>query len=184
MDSQQIRNRLLRLIKEKALFCQPITLSSGKKSSYYVDGKQVTLSGEGAWLVAKAVLDVIKNDAIEAIGGPMIGADPIVGALVCLSHLHQSPLRGFIVRREPKKHGMQQYIEGPPLEKGTRVAIIDDVITTGESVLRAAQAAQELGCKVVKVIVLVDRLEGAGERLKQHGLSFAPIFTRDDLGVS
>lgn len=102
MDLNATKSRLLELIKEKALFYQPIELTSGKKSKYYVDGKQITLSDEGAWLVAKAVLDLIKDDNIEAIGGPTIGADPILGAVVSLSHLSGSPIKGFIVRKESK----------------------------------------------------------------------------------
>ncbi len=184
MDLNAIKSRLLELIKEKALFYQPIELTSGKKSKYYVDGKQITLSGEGAWLVAKAVLDLIKDDNIEAIGGPTIGADPILGAIVSLSHLSGSPIKGFIVRKESKKHGLQKYIEGPFLEKGMRVVIIDDVVTTGGSLLKAAKAAQELGCEVVKIIVLVDRLEGAIQKLEQHEFKLISLFTRDDLDIS
>lgn len=178
------RNHLLQLIREKALFCQWIKLTSGRKSSYYIDGKQITLSGEGVYLVAKIVLDLIKDDNIKAIGGPTVGADPILGAIVCLSHLNRYPLQAFIVRKESKKHGMQRYIEGPPLEKDTEVAIIDDVVTTGGSVLKAAEAAVEFGCRVVRVIALVDRLEGARERLEKNGFRLTSLFTRDDLGIS
>lgn len=184
MDLNTTKSHLLQLIKEKALFYQPIELSSGKKSKYYVDGKQITLSGEGAYLVAKVVLDLIKDDKIEAIGGPTIGADPILGAVISLSHLAGSPIKGFIVRKESKKHGLQKYIEGPFLKKGMRVVIIDDVITTGGSILRAAKAAQELGCEIVKVITLVDRLEGANQRLEQYKFKLISVFTRDDLDIS
>lgn len=181
MTLHQIKKRLLKLIKEKALFYQPVKLSSGKKSNYYVDAKQVTLSGEGAYLVARLVLDLIKKDNVEAIGGPTIGADPIAGAVIYLSYLNKTPLQGFIVRKDLKKHGMQRYIEGPPLKKDSRVVIIDDVITTGESTLRAAQAVEKMGCQVVRIITLVDRLEGGRELLEEHGFKLTPIFTRDDL---
>jgi len=184
MNSNIAKDKLLKLIKKKALFYQSVELTSGKKSNYYIDGKQITLLPEGAYLIAKVVFDLIKDDNIEAIGGPTIGADPILGAIICLGHSNKLPIQAFIVRKEPKKHGMQRYIEGPPLKKGARVAIIDDVVTTGESVLRAARAAADVGCEVVRVIALVDRLEGAGERLKQFGFMLTPIFTRDDLGVS
>ncbi|RLE10421.1 orotate phosphoribosyltransferase [Candidatus Aerophobetes bacterium] len=181
MSLKEEKNSLLQLIKEKALFCQPVKLSSSKKSSYYVDGRQITLSAKGAYLVAKLIFPMIKDDNIQAIGGPTLGADPILGAVICWSHLENFPLEGFIVRKEPKKHGMQRYIEGPALKKGTRVAIIDDVVTTGESVLRSARAVEELGCRVVRIICLVDRLEGAGERLKKYGYKLTPLFTRNDL---
>jgi len=173
MSLKEEKSSLLQLIKEKALFCQPVKLSSGKKSSYYVDGRQITLSAKGAYLVAKLIFPMIKDDNL--------GADPILGAVICWSHLENFPLQGFIVRKEPKKHGMQRYIEGPALKKGTRVAIIDDVVTTGESVLRSARAVEELGCRVVRIICLVDRLEGAGERLKKYGYKLTPLFTRNDL---
>lgn len=184
MDSKTAKSRLLQLIKEKALFRKSVKLTSGKESSYYVDGKQITLSGEGAYLVAKVVFDLIRGDDVGAIGGPTIGADPILGAVVCLSYLNQFPVQAFIVRKEPKRHGMQRYIEGPSLQKGTKVAIVDDVVTTGESVLKAAKTVQKLGCKVVRVIALVDRLEGAEEKLTEHGFKLTSIFTRDDLNVS
>jgi len=184
MTQDEIKKRLLKLIKEKALFYHSVKLSSGKESNYYIDAKQVTLSGEGAYLVARAILDLIKDDNVEAIGGPTIGADPIVGAVIYLSYLNESPLQGFIVRKDPKKHGMQRYIEGPPLKKGSRVVIIDDVITTGESTLRAARAVEEIGCKVIRIIALVDRLEGGGQLLEQHGFKLTPIFTKDDLNIS
>jgi orotate phosphoribosyltransferase len=181
MTPHQIKKRLLKLIKEKALFYQPVKLSSGKESNYYIDAKQVTLRAEGAYLLARLILDLIKDDDVEAIGGPTIGADPVVGAVIYLSYLTKTPLQGFIVRKDPKKHGMQRYIEGPPLKKGSRVVIIDDVITTGESTLRAAQAVEKMGCQVVKIIVLVDRLEGGRELLEQQGFKLTPLFTRDDL---
>ncbi|MBE0478193.1 orotate phosphoribosyltransferase [Candidatus Aerophobetes bacterium] len=184
MISNRDKEYLLGLIKEKALFYQRIKLSSGKQSGYYIDARQISLSGEGAYLIAKTVFNLIKEDNIQAIGGPTVGADPIVGAVACFSELQKTPLQAFIVRKEPKKHGMQRYIEGPPLKKGMRVAIIDDVVTTGESVIRAANVAQELGCEVVKLIALIDRLEGAEERLKQLGFTLTRVFTRDDLGIT
>ena len=184
MLSDEDKNSLLELIKEKAVFYRSVELSSGKKSGYYVDGKQVTLSANGVYLVARVILNLIRNDKVDAIGGPTIGADPILGAVICLSHLNRSPIQGFIVRKQPKKHGMQRYIEGPPLKKGSRVVIIDDVVTTGESVLRAIKAVKDIGCEVVRVIALVDRLEGARERLKEHGFKLTSIFTREDLDLS
>jgi len=183
MMDNKVKQRLLQLIKEKTLFYQPVVLSSGKRSNYYIDAKQVTLLPEGAYLVAKLILDLIKDEDVEAIGGPTIGADPLLGAINCLSYLNQRPLQGFIVRKEQKKHGMQRFIEGPFLKKGTKVAIIDDVVTTGESIIRAVKAVKELGCEVVKVIALVDRCEGGREALKKYGLTLTSIFTIRELGI-
>jgi len=184
MSLDDEKKTLLQIIRERALFHQPVRLSSGKESSYYVDGKQVTLSSEGSYLIARQIFEIVKKESVDAIGGPTIGADPIVGAVLFLSYLENFPLKGFIVRKEPKKHGMQRYIEGPALKEGSRVAIIDDVVTTGESVLRAARAAEEAGGKVVKVIAIVDRLEGARERLESCGFKFTSLFTKHDLNLS
>lgn len=184
MNKRQMRQRLLQLIKEKALFYQPVTLSSGKKSSYYVDLRRITLCAEGAYLTAQLILDLVREEKVDVIGGPTLGADPILGAVSCLSYLRKIPLDVFIVRREQKKHGMQKFIEGPSLEEGMRVMMVDDVVTTGGSIIKAAHTVRELGCEVVKVVVLVDREEGGKEALQKEELTLLPLFTARDLGVS
>jgi len=183
-EYEETRRKLIQMIKERALFFQLVKLSSGKKSNFYIDAKQVTLSAEGSYLVAKLILHLIKKDNVEAIGGPTIGADPIVGAVIQLGYLNNLPLKGFIVRKNPKGHGMQRYVEGPPLKEGTRVAVIDDVVTTGRSTLKAVRVMKEMGCEVVKVIALVDRKEGAEELLKDNGFILTSLLTRDDLKIS
>jgi len=184
IEKNNLKKRLLELIKKDALFFTDVKLSSGKKSDYYIDGRRITLTREGVWLVAKIVFDIIREDNVQAIGGPTIGADPIIGAVILLGHLNSYPLQGFLVRKEPKEHGMQRYIEGPSLKEGMRVAIVDDVVTTGSSILRVAQAVREKKCNITRIIAIVDREEGAEEILKKHGLYLTAIFKKDQLNIS
>lgn len=171
---------LLRLIKRDSLDTGAFSLSSGGHSNYYIDAKKITLSPEGAWLTARLILGILEGEAAypDAIGGPTLGAAPIAASVALLSYERDAPISAFIVRKEPKAHGKQQLIEGP-LEPDSRVAIIDDVVTTGGAISWAIDAVEELGCEVVMIIVLVDRLEGAKKKLE--GYDFRAIFTRDDL---
>lgn len=169
------------LVKEHSFEFGKFILSSGKESKYYFDAKQVTLHPEGSYLIGKIIIQKIKGLNIDAVGGLTIGADPIVGALSPVAHLEgMNTLKMFIVRKEPKKHGKCKYVEGPVLNQGDRVVIVDDVITTGGSIIKAIEAVQELGCQVVKVIVLVDREEGGTEVLQGRGIEVDPIFTIGD----
>jgi len=181
MGGTELREELLKLVKEKAVRKGEYTLSSGKKSDYYIDGKQVTLDPQGILLVAKMVLSMLHGIPVDAVGGPTLGADPIAAAVALLSSQTGRPLRAFIVRREEKKHGTQKKIEGPRLESGDRVVVVEDVVTSGQSVMNAIQELEKLRCRVVKVICLVDREEGASGRLAKY--DFSPIFTRSDLGL-
>ena len=167
---------LLQLLKKKAFFKETITLSSGKASSYYIDGRLVTLSAYGAWLCAEVVLSRIAKEKISAIGGPTIGADPLVGAIAALSFLRRKPLNTFIIRSTPKAHGKKQLIEGPRLKKGSEVIIIDDVATTGGSLIKSIQALRACGVTVRKALVLVDRQEGAAENLAKEGCRLISLF--------
>ena len=176
------RARLLEILKKKAVLYGDFVLASGKTSSYYIDGRLVTLEPEGAYLMARLILDTLKDDSVDAVGGPTLGADPIVGATIAASYLAGRPLLGFIVRKAEKMHGTQKRIEGP-LREGLRVAILEDVITTGNSVLEAIQEVERAGAKVVRVIPVVDRLKGARELLTSKGYAYTPLFTRRDLGI-
>ncbi len=187
MDLSQVsfsRERLLSCLKRDALRTGVFTLASGRTSHYYVDGRKVTLSAEGAALVGAGVLEQLEQfPEVKAVGGLTMGADPIVGATLALAPsagLHG--LRGFLVRKEAKAHGTGNLIEGP-LEAGATVAIVDDVATTGGSSLLAIQAVEAIGCKVGVVIVVLDRLEGAAEVFAARGLPFRPLVTIRDLGV-
>ena len=179
MSAQEMRDELLKLVKEKALQKGDFILSSGKASSFYIDGKQVTLHPQGILLVAKTILGMLHGTQADAIGGPTLGADPIAAAVSLLSSQTGHPLKAFIVRKEEKKHGTQKRIEGPALEKGDRVVVVEDVITSGKSVLVAIHEVEKLGCRIVKVICLVDRQEGAEAILAPYG--YSPIFTKTDL---
>lgn len=174
------RTRLLELIKKEALSVKPIVLSSGKKSDYYIDCRLITLHPEGAFLIADVFFDMLEDVEFDALGGLTIGADPIAGAFAAVSFQRGRPKPTFIVRKEQKKHGTQKLIEGP-LKGGSRVVIVDDVATSGGSLLSAIDAATSAGCSVAAVLVVVDRMEGAREKLAERGYRLLSIFTREDL---
>ena len=182
MDEIKLKEELLKILKEKALVKGDRTLASGKKSNFYIDGKQVTLDPHGILIVGKTILTMLAGMHVDAIGGPTLGADPIVAAVSLLSSNTGSPIKAFIVRKEAKKHGMQKMIEGPALREGDRVVMVEDVVTTGGSVLSAIREVEALKARVVKVICLVDRGEGAVETLAAY--SYSPIFTLVDLGLT
>jgi len=181
MDEQALKEALLKMIQEKAVVRGERKLASGKISQYYIDGKQVTLDAQGLFLAAKVILHMVQAAGADAVGGPTLGADPLAAAVSVLSSQSGNPLKAFIVRKESKDHGMQKMIEGPALTPGDKVVMLEDVITTGGSVLKAIQEVEQLGAKVVKTICLVDRNEGASETLANY--HYTPIFTLQDLGL-
>ena len=180
----QYRDRLKELLCRKSLTRgETFVLTSGKTSNYYIDAKPTTLDPEGAFLTGMAILDLLKAIAPypKAIGGLTLGADPIVPVVAALSHQQGGPpIAGFIVRKEPKKHGTQQYIEGWQGQPGDPVVIVDDVCTTGGSTLKALEQAQRAGYRVVAAICLVDREEGGREAIEKH-CPFYPLFTAREL---
>ena len=176
------KEKLLELIKEKALVVGEIKLASGKTSNYYIDCRKITLDPLGVYLTAEILFDKLKDDDIHALGGLTLGADPICGAFAVVSYLNNKPIQTFIVRKELKKHGTMKAIEGN-LEPKSKVAIVDDVATTGGSIIKTIKAVEEQGCTVQRVIVLVDREEGAKENLAEKGYKLESIFSRKDLGV-
>lgn len=157
-----------------ALLEGEFTLTSGKKSRYYFDGKRLTLSPEGSYWTGKAIFDELSKLGVEAIGGIATGAYPIVTAVTLVSHLEKKPIPAFIVREAPKEHGTKRQVEGH-LKEGSRVAVVDDVITTGGSVLKAIETAEAANCRVVKVMALVDRHEGGSDLLREKGYDFMAI---------
>jgi orotate phosphoribosyltransferase len=179
----ELKKRLSCLLKKEALKKGKFVLSSGKVSHYYLDGRVITMTPEGAYLVASIILGKLKAKNIQALGGPTLGADPIVGAVAALSYLRKQPIKTFIVRKQAKEHGTQRQIEGPALKKNDRVILVDDVATTGRSLVEAKTALAKMGVKVVKAIVIVDRNEGAGENLRRCGCRLEAIFNIKDLGV-
>jgi orotate phosphoribosyltransferase len=159
------------------------TLASGKKSDFYINGKTTTLRPEALNLAARIFLELLAPAAPDRVGGMTLGADALIGAIVALSHDAGTPYEGFIVRKEAKGHGTGQWIEGPELRAGQRVAILEDVVTTGGSALASVERvrAAQPECEVVGVWALVDRLDGGREALEAADLPLTSIFTKDEL---
>ena len=174
------RDRLKALLIDRAVSQGDFTLASGRKSRYYLDARLVTLHPEGAYLIARAILDLIAAERIEAeaIGGLTMGADPIASAVAAVSHLEGRPIPAFIVRKEAKGHGARRQVEGG-LEPGARVVVVDDVVTTAGSTLQAVSAVEALGCQVAAIVSLVDREEGGGQALKRY--RYYPLFRVSEL---
>jgi len=178
----EYRKRLLELIQRVGVRHGEVTLSKGGTSNYYIDCRMVTTHPEGAFLLGEIILDMIEDEPVDAVGGPTLGADPIVGAVCYGSYCRNRPLPGFIVRKATKEHGLQKMVEGH-LPSSGQVVIVEDVMTTGGSVMDAIAEVEKAGGKVVRVIGIVDRLQGARDRFESRGYRFTPIFTRDELGL-
>jgi orotate phosphoribosyltransferase len=174
--------RLRELLQEFALTRRtgPVELSNGSKSTFYFDCKRVTLHPEGAVLIGEAFLDKLKAKFpdVEAVGGLVNGASPIVNAIIMLSNDDPRPLQGFYVRPQAKPHGLKHLIENEP-PVGTKVVIVDDVVTSGSSLLEAARQAKTQGCIVIGAISLVDRSAGGDAKIKAVVAGYEPIFTKD-----
>ena len=179
----ELKKRLFALLQKEALKKGHFVLSSGKISNYYLDGRLISLSPEGAYLVASIILDMLKDKKISAIGGPTLGAVPIVGSIAVLSYLNRRPIKTFIVRKNAKGHGRKRQIEGPALKKKSRVILVDDVATTGGALIEAKAALDRAGLCADKAIVIVDRCEGAKANMRKAGLSLESIFTIKDFGL-
>jgi orotate phosphoribosyltransferase len=174
------RERLLELIKTNALERREVVLSTGKVSDYYVDCKRVTLSPEGAYLTARLMIELVRPD-VSVVAGLTLGADPIVSTIAILSHIQGRDIPALIVRKEPKKHGTKRFIEGPTIPRGSRVVVVDDVVTSGASIIRCLERLSIEGYMPVQVIALLDRLEGGRESLEAAGYKLETLFTRNDL---
>ncbi len=175
------RARLLELLRTRAFAEREVTLSSGLKSNFYIDCKQVSLDAEGAYLIGElfhAAIDELAPDAIAA-GGLTLGADPLATATSIASFHHGRPRAAFIVRKEPKGHGTNQWVESAGLPAGAKVVILEDVVTTGAATLKAIERARAAGFVVLHALGLVDRLEGGREAVEAHA-PLATLFTRRD----
>jgi orotate phosphoribosyltransferase len=177
------REQLNRLIREKALRFGDFTLASGKKASFYLDCRQITLDAQGARLVGEGMLDLLAADMPDLVGGMAIGADPITAAILTLAGLRELPLRGVMVRKEAKQHGTGKLVEGPFLE-GETIAIVEDVVTTGGSSLLAIERCEAVGLKVQRVLAIIDRLEGGREAFAERGYELTSLFTISDFGIT
>jgi len=181
LNKDSLKEELIKIIKEKSLLTDvKRVLTSGRTSNYYIDAKMTTLDPKGANITARLILDILKDFDVDAIGGYTLGADPMVSAVAVLSVETEQFLPAFIVRKEPKKHGERKMIEGP-FQTGWKVAVVDDVVTTGGSTLKACQAVEEEGGEVALTLVLVDRLEGGRENIEKKGYKFVSILTREDI---
>ena len=173
-----MKDELLQLIKRYAYKKGEYTLSSGKSSEHYVNCKPVTLSGRGLTLASLLMLMHVETDYVA---GLTLGADPLVSGVALVSALDKRMVNGLIVRKEPKGHGTQAWIEGPLPEKGTKITVLEDVITTGGSAIKAVEKLRDAGYVVERVVTIVDRQEGAIEAMKDADLELRRLFTIDDL---
>ena len=180
MDPGQARARLLALLRECAVLHGDFVLSSGQRSSVYLDARLVTLSAAGSSLVGLVFLDALRDSGAEGVAGLTLGADPIVSAIAVMAGLSGNTLDGLVVRKGPKEHGLARRIEGP-WRAGLRVAIVEDTLTTGASSLEAAQAVREAGGHICGIYGLIDREQGAREAIEAAGYSFHAIFTASEV---
>lgn len=177
------RQALIDLMREKkALEFGHFTLASGKEASFYLDCRKITLDSTGANLVAAGMLEKLGDPLPDAVGGMAIGADPITAAVIMLAGQQQRPLNGFIVRKEAKAHGKGQAVEGP-VQAGQRVVILEDVVTTGGSSLKAVEQAEAFGLQVERIIAIIDRLEGGAEACRERGYQLESLLTVRDFGI-
>lgn len=179
-DLPTLRNKLLDLFCQLAYQEGDFVLSSGQPSSYYINGKQVTLHPQGALAIGRILLSLLPPDT-QAVAGLTLGADPIVSAVSVVSAYEHRPIPALIIRKEAKGYGTKAYIEGPNLPAGANVAVLEDVVTTGQSAMKAVERLRAADYTVNHVISLVDRQQGGGEYYKSVGLNFQAVFTIEDI---
>ena len=179
METQE-KDRLRQMLLERSMRFGEFVLSSGATSSYYIDVRKTSLHPEGLRLISRAFWEILEADHVTAVGGLTMGADPLVAGVMLHSLEVGKPIEGFLVRRTAKDHGMKGQVEGN-LAGHKRIAILDDVITSGESSLIAAEAAESYKAEVVRVLAVVDRGQGAGQSFQQRGLPFTALFSIGEL---
>ena len=182
-EIETFKTRLLKLLHKKSFKQSPseiFRLSSGQMSPYYIDAKKTTLDPEAAFLIGKIIFWQIRNLQAKGIGGLTLGADPISQSVALISFIEKQPIPAFIIRKEPKGHGTQAWIEGS-LPVRARVVVVEDVVTTAASTLKAIERLKEAGHIIVKVIALVDRQEGGERNLAKAGYTLDALFGLDDL---
>ncbi|MEX0586043.1 MAG: orotate phosphoribosyltransferase [Pirellulales bacterium] len=176
------REALKALVHEKALKFGKFTLASGKHASYYLDCRQITLDASGARLIGEGMLDLLAEDLPDLVGGMAIGADPITAAILTLAGIRGLPLRGVMVRKEPKQHGTGKTVEGP-FQHGESIVIVEDVVTTGGSSLLAIERCEAEGLRVKRVLAIIDRLEGGRAAFAARNCELTTLFTVRDFGI-
>jgi len=177
------RARLLELLRTLSFERRKVVLASGRESDFYIDCKRTALTAEGHVLVGRLLFDRVRKvrPLVRGVGGLTLGADPIASAIALTSFLQGEPVDSFIVRKEPKGHGTGQWIEGrKTIPDGSRVVVIEDVVTTGGSALKAIERCRAEKLEPVVCVALVDRLEGGREAIEAQGVPLDPLFTRKD----
>lgn len=183
MDGNQVKDRLAQIITERSFEYReepPFTLASGRKSNYYFNCKTTTLDPEGMNLIGNIICDILKDSDVTATGGLTLGADPIANAVSVISYQRGRPIKSFIVRKDIKAHGTGNAVEGN-VKHGEKVAILDDVITTGGSTITAIERAREAGLVIDRVIALIDREEGGRENIEKYVDKVYSVFTRTEI---
>ncbi|MDJ1184051.1 orotate phosphoribosyltransferase [Roseofilum casamattae] len=180
LDVTVLRQHLLDLFCQVAYQEGEFVLSSGQTSSYYINSKPVTLHPQGAVAVGRLLLQEIPTDT-EAVAGLTLGADPIVSSVSVVSVYEERAIAALIVRKEAKGHGTRAYIEGPSLAPGSPVVVLEDVVTTGQSAMKAVDRLRAVGYRVDRAIALVDRQQGGAQFYQSEGLTFQSLFTISDL---
>jgi orotate phosphoribosyltransferase len=183
MTHDEMKHRLAEIILERSFQYRdnpPFTLASGKTSNYYFNCKPTTMDPEGMYLIGNIIFEMLSDADVSAAGGLTLGADPIANALSLISYQKKKPIKSFVVRKDAKDHGTKSGIEGN-ITPGERVAVIDDVITTGGSTITAIEIAREAGLKVDRVIALVDREEGGRENIKKYVDRVDAVLTRSEI---
>jgi orotate phosphoribosyltransferase len=179
-DLTNLRQKLLDLFCQLAYKEGDFVLSSGQRTSYYINGKEVTLHPQGALAIGRLVLSLVPQDT-DAVAGLTLGADPIVTAVSVVSAYENRPIPALIIRKEAKGHGTRAYIEGPSLTEGAKVVVLEDVVTTGQSAMKAVERLKVAGYTVNEVISLVDRQQGGAEFYQSVGLKFEAVFAIEEI---
>jgi orotate phosphoribosyltransferase len=174
---------LVQVLQEKSLRRGHFVLTSGAISSYYIDGKMTCMDPHGALLIARAIMQEIANIAVDAVGGMDMGATPIVGAVAAVSHQAGRPMPVFVVRKEAKSHGTKKPIEGPFPAAPCQVVVVDDVVTTGGSIIKAIDVVEAAGGTVLLAITVLDRDAGARQAIEARGIKYQPLVTLQELGL-
>jgi len=183
MSLESDKSRLLDLLRQLSFERRKVILASGKESDFYVDCKRTALTAEGHVLVGRCLFALLREikPLVRGVGGLTLGADPIASAVALTSFLEGEPVDAFIVRKEPKGHGTGQWIEGrKTIPDGSRVVVLEDVVTTGGSALKAIERCRAENLVPVACLALVDRLEGGREAIEAAGVPLTALFTRKD----
>lgn len=177
-----LKRSLARLLMEKSYREGDFVLASGKRSDYYFDCRVTALSAEGSWLIGMLFNELLKDLAIVGVGGMTMGADPLVSSVTVLSHTLKRPLNGLLVRKEAKGHGTGRFVEGVEnFAPNDNVAMLEDVVTTGGSLLLACDRVRACGLNIAAVCCILDREEGGREALANAGYNLLSLFTRGEL---